>query len=69
MKYTSMYILNALMHYVDLEILNLYIKMLVVKLLLRWALQLKPIAFISYVKIIKNVSYAYKSLHCLNIIN
>ena len=53
MKYTSMYILNALMHYVDLEILNLYVKMLVVKLLLRWALQLKPIAFISYVKIIK----------------
>ena len=62
-----MYILNALMHYVDLEILNLYVKMLVIKLL--WALQLKPIAFISYVKIIKNVSYAYKSLHCLNIIN
>ena len=57
------------MHYVDLEILNLYVKMLVIKLLLRWALQLKPIAFISYVKIIKNVSYAYKSLHCLNIIN
>ena len=41
MKYTSMYILNALMHCVDLEILNLYVKMFVIKLLLRWALQLK----------------------------